>query len=132
MTESGERKVNLGSLLESVTGGTCLGYALRSRQINHIKFSHSDVLLAVSANLTPLHSDLEEGVRPTGVGIHEGLSHRSILGSNGHDLAHLLRRLGRKVRQILHVDPRVDLLVQVKSIFGILRQQVTDLLIVNF
>ena len=89
------------------------------------------MLLSISSDLTALNSDLEEGVRTTGLLVHGGGAHRAVLGSDIHNLADLVCRLGCEEGKRLHINTRVWVLLQFKPILWVLREQVADFFIVD-
>ena len=60
MAQSGERLVDLGSFLQSVSGSTCLGDSLTTSQIHHVKLTGSDMLFAIGTNLGSFNLNLEQ------------------------------------------------------------------------
>ena len=46
VAESGKRQINLGGFLKPIASCTCLTLPLRSRQVDNIQLSHSDVSLS--------------------------------------------------------------------------------------
>ena len=127
-----QRQVDLGSFLQAITSSSRLRQSLRTGQIHHVKFTHSDVLLPISANLTTLHSDLEEGMRSARLLVHGRGANRAVFGSYVHDLADLVGRLGRKERQRLHIHTRVGVLLQLQPVLRVFGQKIADFLVVDF
>ena len=120
MAQRRQRQVDLSGFLQTVACGARFGDSLRTGQIDHVKLSNTDVLLAICSKLRALNRDGKQRVGAGRVLVHLSLSDRSIFGTDGHDLADLVRRLGCEVTQVFHVDARVDLLVKFKSILRIL------------
>ena len=46
VAESGKRQINLGGLLKSIASCSCLALPLRSRQVDNVQLSHSDMSLS--------------------------------------------------------------------------------------
>ena len=131
MAQRGERQVDLSGLLESVTRGTCLSDPLRARQVHHIELTNTNMLLVVGAQLTTFNRDREEGVRARRMCIHISGAHRPILRTDIHDLTHLISRFGRKIRQVLDIDARVNFFMELESILRVFGEQIAHFLIVD-
>lgn len=62
MTKRRQRKIDLRCLLETITGRACLRNPFTTCQIDHIKLTCTDMLLAVLANFGALDCNLEKRV----------------------------------------------------------------------
>lgn len=132
MTQSGQRQINLGCFLETITLGASLCYTLGTSQINHVKFTGTDMLLAISTNFRALNANLEQRVRTTTLLVHIGRANRAVFHTNLEHIVDLRDVLDGEVRKIADVDTRVRLLVQVEPVLRVFGQQIANFFVVDF
>ena len=119
MAKRGQRQVDLGGLLETVALGASLCYTLGTRQINHVKLTSTNMLLAIGTNLGALNADLEQRVRTTALVVHVGRADRAILHTNLEHIVDLRHVLDCEEGEVADIDARVRLLVQVQPVLRV-------------
>mmetsp|Transcript_21413 Transcript_21413/g.73788 ORF Transcript_21413/g.73788 Transcript_21413/m.73788 type:complete len:203 (+) Transcript_21413:1929-2537(+) len=113
-------EVDLRRLLEPVARGPRLRLPLRTGQIDKVELADGDVRAALFVGLCAFDDDGKNGVRPRRPLVHQRRPDRSILLARLHHLVDLVRRLDNKARQVLDIDARVDVLLQVQAVLWLL------------
>mmetsp|Transcript_21414 Transcript_21414/g.73795 ORF Transcript_21414/g.73795 Transcript_21414/m.73795 type:complete len:204 (+) Transcript_21414:1929-2540(+) len=114
-------EVDLRRLLEAVARGACLGLALATCQVDEVQLAHGDVLAALLvAAVRALDDNGEDGVGPRRAGVHQRRADAAVLLARLHDLVDLVRRFDDERGELLDVDARVDVLLELELVLWVL------------
>lgn len=113
IAKSGERQIDLGGLLETITRGAGLGLSFTAGEVDEMEFALRD-----TTSLAALDGHGEESVRARTLGVHssgargaceleEEEGRRTVLVAVQHDVVHVRGRGDTHTRQTLHVDAHI-------------------------
>mmetsp|Transcript_28064 Transcript_28064/g.74220 ORF Transcript_28064/g.74220 Transcript_28064/m.74220 type:complete len:427 (+) Transcript_28064:973-2253(+) len=119
VSQGAQGHVDLRGLLERVAARARLALPLGTGQVDHVHLAHPDVLLLVGPGLGSLDGDREDGVRSAGLVVHEGAGYATISLTEFHHLLQVRHALHNQVREVLHEDAAIRVILQLKFLLGV-------------